>query len=271
MKNEFRIRLREILSQKFNLVELQALCFDLNIDYEDLQGSSKQAKVIELVRYCERSERIEELIAGITRFRPNLTLPFENHSENTPKSSSELTADSIPSVVVARPVNLSFDAYTIGDWPSGWFNSKGFVPNVSTNYSARVVARPDDGAGACVVFWNNNAKEGGFGSLMQRCPAHSMAGRVIRLTAEIKTENVKQWAGMWLRVDGEVIPDLVFDNMSNRPIKGSTPWGKYSIKAQLPKETAWLNYGIILVGNGTMWADNFELSVWTDNGRWETI
>ena len=269
MENEFRILLRESLSDKFNLDELNTLCFDLNIDYEDIPGNNKQAKVVELIKYCERTDQMDLLIAQIVKIRPNLKASLAEKYAQVSIESLDESAISPP--VVARPVNLSFDSFTIGDWPSGWFNSKGFVPTVSTNYRAKVVARPDEGAGSCVVFWNFQAKENEFGSLMQRCPAHYLAGRVIRLTADIKTERVAQWAGMWLRADGDLIPDLVFDNMSNRPIKGTTLWKNYLFEVHLPKETAWLNYGIILVGEGMMWADNFELTVWTEPGRWKAV
>jgi len=37
---------------------------------------------------------------------------------------------------------------------------------------------------------------------MQRCPAYSLAGKMIRLEGEVKTKNIEQWAGLWLRADG---------------------------------------------------------------------
>ena len=60
MENEFRILLRESLSDKFNLDELNTLCFDLNIDYEDIPGNNKQAKVVELIKYCERTDQMAQ-------------------------------------------------------------------------------------------------------------------------------------------------------------------------------------------------------------------
>jgi len=75
---------------------------------------------------------------------------------------------------------------------------------------------------------------------------------------------------LWLRADGDKEFNLFFDNMSNRPIRGTTPWTKYVIDAHLPEKTRWLNYGIVLEGRGAMWADNFRLMVW-DRGRWVDI
>lgn len=150
----------------------------------------------------------------------------------------------------------------------GWFNSWGFVDRVSTAYEISVVPRPDSGSGACVLFQNPKAAPDEFGSLMQRCPAYSLAGKMIRLEGEVKTKNVEQWAGLWLRADGGDGLSLFFDNMSDRPIRGSTSWKRCAINALLPQETKWLNYGIVLVGRGMMWADNFRVMVWSEKGNW---
>jgi hypothetical protein len=195
---------------------------------------------------------------------------IQRGSLSQPPPPAQVSDDAVLEPAVARPVNLSFEAYSANNYPAGWFNSWGFVDFVSTAYEAYVVDRPDGGNGACVLFQNPRAAETEFGSLMQRIPAHNLAGKVIHLEAEIKTWRVEQWAGLWLRADGDKIPTLVFDNMSRRPIRGSTSWARYSIDVQLPKETAWLNYGIVLSGRGTMWADNFRLLVWM-NGQWVDV
>jgi hypothetical protein len=69
---------------------------------------------------------------------------------------------------VDRPYNLSFDMLPVGNQPPGWFNSDGFVADVSTAYEIRVVPRPDGGSGACVLFQNPKASENEYGSLMKR-------------------------------------------------------------------------------------------------------
>jgi hypothetical protein len=260
-----RATLRELLTSHFNLEEIETLCFDLHIDFENLDGRSKQAKVREILLYCERNRQLDELVAAVQRLRPNLIDP----AKLTPSPAATRPSELAPSTV-ARPVNLSFDARTIADWPSGWSNSLGFVDGVSVGYEARVVAR-DDQLGSCVMFQNVRAADSDFGSLMQRCPAKHLAGQALRLEAEIKTEQVKRWAGLWLRADGEEVPGLVFDNMSRRPIHGSTPWTKYTIDVQLPQETVWLNYGLILAGPGMMWATNFRVMVWLPGRTWQDV
>src|SRR5690606_35446831 len=43
----------------------------------------------------------------------------------------------------------------------------------------------------------------GFGTLMQTCSAENYLGKRVKMTAYIKTQNVVNKAGMWLRVDSK--------------------------------------------------------------------
>jgi hypothetical protein len=156
--------------------------------------------------------------------------------------------------------------------PVGWFNSFGHVSGVSTDYRIRLVRRSTDSAsGTCAVLEKGTAVEGEFGSLMQRCPGRMLAGRTIRIEGELRTENVSGWAGLWLRADADDEPNLFFDNMSRRPVVGTTNWTRYFIDAPLPMNTAWLNYGIVLVGAGVVFADDIRILVWNADGRWQEV
>ena len=64
-------RLRRQMIQRFDKSELRALSFDLNINYEMLNGDSLQDKVSELILHLVRQDRLEELIATLTAVRPN--------------------------------------------------------------------------------------------------------------------------------------------------------------------------------------------------------
>ncbi len=175
-------------------------------------------------------------------------------------------------LVVDRPLNLNFDGFAPDGIPIGWFNSFGHVSGVSTDYGIRLVQRSEDpAAGTCAVLEKATAALDEFGSLMQRCPGRFLAGRTIRLEGELRTENVSCWAGLWLRADADEQPSLFFDNMSRRPVIGTTGWMRYFIDAPLPANTDWLNYGIVLVGAGALYADNIRLLVWLPEGRWEDV
>jgi hypothetical protein len=166
--------------------------------------------------------------------------------------------------VVAQPTNLSFDGPVIQGLPWGWFNSLGFVDYVSTAYEISVLQCPGGKGGMCLRFQHPEARPDEFGSLMQRCPAPQLAAATIRFEGEVRTRNVRQWAGLWLRADGHRRFNLFHYNMSDRPIRGTTDWTTYTIDTQLPRETTWLNYGLVLAGRGTVWVDRFRLLLWRE-------
>ncbi len=66
------VNLREQISSDFNLSELEDLCFELNITYEDLSGDNTlKVKSRELVKYCNRRKILQQLIDHCKELRPN--------------------------------------------------------------------------------------------------------------------------------------------------------------------------------------------------------
>lgn len=65
-------RLRDVLVDHFNMAELHDLCLDLGIDFEDLVGSTKTTKVIELISYMQRRGRLDDLMRLVQTKRPHL-------------------------------------------------------------------------------------------------------------------------------------------------------------------------------------------------------
>ncbi|MFZ0546078.1 MAG: hypothetical protein WAM60_11600 [Candidatus Promineifilaceae bacterium] len=65
-------RLYLMVERQFNESELQDLCFRLGVDYENLGGQGKAARVQSLVGYLHRRERIGELIEVCREMRPGL-------------------------------------------------------------------------------------------------------------------------------------------------------------------------------------------------------
>lgn len=172
--------------------------------------------------------------------------------------------------IVERPLNLGFDGAVHNGFPYGWFDSAGFVSGVATDYTVKVIPR-NDRTGHCLVLQKQNADRAEFGSIMQRFPAGFLAGRTVKLEGDLHTENVENWAGLWLRADGLAAADLFFDNMSGQQLSGTTDWKKYSLEGHLPSTTAWLNFGVVLCGKGVLWADNIRMMVWNRDGIWEDV
>jgi len=72
-KSIVRSRLRRYLRDLFDESELRDLCFDLEIDFDGLQGEGKGDKVRELLAYVERRGRTNELLELCRRLRPNVS------------------------------------------------------------------------------------------------------------------------------------------------------------------------------------------------------
>ncbi len=66
-------KLRLKVTKYFNESELRNLCFDMNIDYEDLDGNNKSDKARELIAYCERRKSIPKLVARLRKLRPRVS------------------------------------------------------------------------------------------------------------------------------------------------------------------------------------------------------
>lgn len=146
--------------------------------------------------------------------------------------------------------------------PEGWFiaGSKpksyemGSVPTGGRNGSTAATIRSVD----------TDIK--GFGTLMQNSDPGIYSGKRVRLTGYIKSDKVAGWAGLWLRVDSkdDKTKSLSFDNMSDRPIKGTEDWVFCSIVLDVPSSAGNLAYGALLSGTGQIWFDDLKLEIVPD-------
>jgi hypothetical protein len=100
-----------------------------------------------------------------------------------------------------------------------------------------------------------------FGTLMQSFRADEYRGKRVRMTAYVKAEDVGRWAGLWMRIDGATKSPMTFDNMGNRPIKGTSDWQKYELVLDIPDDSAAIAFGILLAGGGQVWVDDFNFEV----------
>jgi hypothetical protein len=95
-----------------------------------------------------------------------------------------------------------------------------------------------------------------FGALVQVFSAAGYRGKRLRLSAFLRSRDVSQGAGLWMRIDGMNAQVLAFDNMQNRPIKGDTEWQRYSVVLDVPEAALAVYFGILLNGGGSVWLDD---------------
>lgn len=99
----------------------------------------------------------------------------------------------------------------------------------------------------------------GWGTWMQSFDATPYSGKRMRFSAYVKTENLADHVALWMRVDGSD-GQLSFDNMGDRPIRGTTDWTEYTITLDVPQEARGIALGVILTGAGSVWIDDVVLT-----------
>ena len=90
----------------------------------------------------------------------------------------------------------------------------------------------------------------GFGTLMQDFDAAQWRGKRLRLSAWVKSADVKPGSGVWMRIDIDKT-SAAFDNMVNRAIRGTTEWTKYEVVLDVAEQATGIYLGLILDGKGT--------------------
>jgi hypothetical protein len=141
--------------------------------------------------------------------------------------------------------------------PKGWVKA-GSMPD---KYETGIIK--DKTTGSNTAFLKSvDGEIKGFGTLMQQFNATVYKGQRIKMTGLMRCENVIERTGFWLRVDGKgtSIP-LAFDNMSSRPLKGTTGWAEYNIVLDVPDNADAIAFGVLLTGTGQVWVDDIRFEV----------
>lgn len=92
----------------------------------------------------------------------------------------------------------------------------------------------------------------GTGSLTHTESALGWRGHKVVLRAELKTGSVGGWGGLWMRVDGADDAPLAFDNMQNRPLRGTSAYEWYRVVLDVPAEAERISFGVMLHGPGAI-------------------
>lgn len=140
--------------------------------------------------------------------------------------------------------------------PEGWY----LAGNDPKAYETATDATVSHGGkkSACLASVSESK---GFGTLMQDIDAEPYRGKRLRLSAWLKVSEVKDWAGLWMRVDGSAQKSLAFDNMQKRALKGTMDWARYDIVLDVPDEAVGVYYGVLVQGAGKLWLDDVQLGI----------
>jgi hypothetical protein len=154
-------------------------------------------------------------------------------------------------------VGCSSQAFAAGP-PQGWFLAGNRPADYTSGTDAQVVY-----AGQPSAYLKSIKPEiNGFGTLMQEFKADDYLGKRVRFSAFVRTEAVQDWAGLWMRVD-KGREAVSFDNMQDRPIKGTTAWQSYAVVLDVPSDATGLAFGILVHGVGSAWINGVVFEVVT--------
>lgn len=100
-----------------------------------------------------------------------------------------------------------------------------------------------------------------FGTLMQQIAAKNYLGKRVRFQALVKTHEVSNWAGLWMRIDSPGQHNVAFYNSQDKPITGSSDWQLRSVTLDVPDHANVISFGVIHAGKGQVWIDQLALEV----------
>jgi hypothetical protein len=96
------------------------------------------------------------------------------------------------------------------------------------------------------------------GTLMQVSSAAAYRGKSVKMRAFLRSDEVAQRAGLWIRADDINGTTVAFRNcFSPRApqsfVSGNTAWREVEISIDIPESAIALSYGAQMIGTGTVW------------------
>ena len=74
----FQSDLRKGIDKSFSLADLRTICFDLDVNYDNLAGEEKGKKIIELINYLKNRGQLNFLLEKVKAERPHYPWPSAN-------------------------------------------------------------------------------------------------------------------------------------------------------------------------------------------------
>jgi hypothetical protein len=140
--------------------------------------------------------------------------------------------------------------------PEGWY----LAGSNPADYEAGVDSQAVRNAHPSAYLKAKRPGAEGFGTLMQDVSAAKYAGKRVRFNASVKAQGVQGWAGLWMRID-KGTGTVAFDNMENRPIKGTADWRSCDVVLDVPPDATGIFFGVLLSGPGTVWLNSVKVEV----------
>jgi hypothetical protein len=119
-----------------------------------------------------------------------------------------------------------------------------------------------EGSGSGLLISISNTAHSG--TLMQVSSAAAYRGKSLKMRAFLRSNEVVQRAGLWIRADDINGTTVAFRNcFSPRApqsfVNGNTAWKEVEISVDVPDSAVALFYGVQMIGTGAVWVDNISI------------
>jgi RNA polymerase sigma factor (sigma-70 family) len=111
------------------------------------------------------------------------------------------------------------------------------------------------------AFWNS---DNSASTLCVVGPGSPLLGQHICVTGWLKSSNAQKWASAFLLVFTKDVKSKGWsrvDDMSDRPILGTTDWQPVKLVTDVPDQPCVIYFGPDLYGPGELWGDDFQISL----------
>jgi hypothetical protein len=99
----------------------------------------------------------------------------------------------------------------------------------------------------------------GYITVSQTIAADEFRGKRVRFAARIKTDKVRGWSGLVMRIVTADQRVLGFDDMSTRPVRGTVDWRDVAVILDVAPEATTISFGLRLNdGAGKVWLDELK-------------
>lgn len=145
---------------------------------------------------------------------------------------------------------LTFEGSQTTGTPAGWSAPEGVAfADAEVVHGGRGSVRIERRPGAT----------GEFSGILKKIPL-DVGGQTVVLRGFLRTKDVNGSVALWLREDGDST-SVAFDTTQNRQVSGTNDWQEHRVTVPINPEGRQLFFGVLVVGSGTVWADDLELLV----------
>jgi len=155
------------------------------------------------------------------------------------------------------------ETFRVDAEPSGW--GKQPADSADCRYLRDTTQAYRGSASGCVRCAEDGARRG-LAGLIQRIDAGEIAGRMVTLSAMVRSRGVGGIAFLWVGAEDEQGRMIAMTRADRDPIRGDSEWHAATVTGGIPSNATKLLFGVSLGGAGQVWLDEVRVVAEEDGG-----